>query len=98
MRLNGIGLLSDHQKTRAFQIISAKGQRKKEPLDGTTKPERARLLEKAVEFVRENNVFNFNEFFEKARYPTWFLEAATGIQNAISISSNVVPFKLKTTG
>jgi Zn-dependent peptidase ImmA (M78 family)/transcriptional regulator with XRE-family HTH domain len=95
MRLHDIGLISDHQKTRAFQIISAKGQRKKEPLDGITERERGRLLKKAVEFLNENNVLSYSEFFDKAKYPACILEAVTGIQNAVAAATNVIAFRLK---
>jgi Zn-dependent peptidase ImmA (M78 family) len=95
MRLNEIGLLSDYQKVRAFQQISAKGQRKKEPLDGVVPPERGRLLKKAIEFLKETGVLEIPDFFERARYPQWFLEAVTGLKNAVVATSNVVQFRLK---
>jgi Zn-dependent peptidase ImmA (M78 family)/transcriptional regulator with XRE-family HTH domain len=98
MRLNGIGLISERQKVRWFQQISAKGQRKKEPLDGITNPERGRLLRKATEFIEENRLLSFPEFFDKAKYPPWYLETVTGLENVASAVENVVPFRLKTSG
>ncbi len=98
MRLNGIGLISDSQKARWFQQLSAKDQRKKEPLDGVTKPERGRLLKRAVEFIKENHILDFSSFFDKAKYPAWFLEAVTGLENTATVPANVLPFRLKNSG
>lgn len=95
MRLSDIGLINDHQKVRWFQRLSAKGQRKKEPLDGVTPPERGRLFKKAVEFISNNQNISSPELFDKARYPNWFLEAVTGLENLVTTPSNVVPFRLK---
>lgn len=97
VRLHSIGLINDHQKTRVFVQFSAKGYRRKEPLDDVTKPERGRLLKKAAEFLSEHQKLQIWEMFEQAKYPAWFVEAITGIKNAIMPTANVLQFRLKST-
>lgn len=95
MRLHSIGLITEWQKIRAFQQISVRGQRKKEPLDDSMIPERSRLTKKAVQFLNEHNILDVNEFFVRATYPKWFIESITGLEKSSATNSNIVPFRLK---
>jgi Zn-dependent peptidase ImmA (M78 family)/DNA-binding XRE family transcriptional regulator len=97
MRLKAIGSISAYQLARAFQLLSSKSQRRKEPLDGTIKPERARLLKRAIEFMKDKSIASFDELIYDAIYPRKFMEVATGLVFATS-NENVVPFKLRATG
>jgi Zn-dependent peptidase ImmA (M78 family)/DNA-binding XRE family transcriptional regulator len=96
MRLHQIGLLGDRQLTRAFQQISAAGQRKREPLDDVSSPERPRLFKKIIDLVREKSVLAWDDFIARAAYPLWFLEQATGVSSTPDPTQNVLQFKLRT--
>ena len=96
MRMHSLGLISESQKTRAFQQISAAGFRRKEPLDGEVPREQTRLFKKVADFLRVNSVLTTDDFFLLSGYPEAFLEALTGLKRAPVIeASNVVQFRLK---
>jgi Zn-dependent peptidase ImmA (M78 family)/transcriptional regulator with XRE-family HTH domain len=95
MRLRQIGLISERQLMRGFQQISAAGHRKKEPLDDTTKPERARLYLRIMEFVKERINLAWDDFVDGCAYPIWFISQVTGITVTPNPTQNVIPFKLR---
>ena len=95
MRLYKVGVISDNQKTRAFQQISAAGWRRKEPLDGEMQAEQSRLFGKIGKFLQENGTLDLHEFFPRATYPTEFLEHVTGLKLPSNESDNIIQFRLK---
>ena len=72
-RLYDLGVISEHQKSRMFTKVTVEGWRKKEPLDGSTEPEKAAFLDKVAEFFESNNIFSPNEFVVRSRIPASFL-------------------------
>jgi Zn-dependent peptidase ImmA (M78 family)/transcriptional regulator with XRE-family HTH domain len=95
MRMHALGLINESQKTRIFVRFSEKGYRRKEPLDNELKPERSRLLKRAIEFLQEHQRLQVWELFDRAKYPAWLIEHFAGVKNVIAPPANVVQFRLR---
>ena len=78
-RLYAVGLVSEHKRTRMFQELSKKGQRKREPLDDTLEPERSRVLTRVCELLEKQGVATLSDIFTDARLPEWFLSYAMNL-------------------
>lgn len=94
MRLNILQVITDSQKIRFFSKMNIEGQRRKEKLDGETRPERSELLKRIAEFLSENNILYLNEFSPRTGIPEWFVEMASGIKKVenAEFTNNVVAF------
>lgn len=57
MRCHGLGLMDDNDKTRLYKNLSARGWRRKEPLDDVIRPDEPKLLGRAVSMIVEHGFF-----------------------------------------
>lgn len=56
MRCFDLGIISSDQKTRLFANLSARGWRRREPLDDEIEPERPRFLRRSIELLIDRQV------------------------------------------
>ncbi len=57
MRCYQLNLISDDDRVRLYKSLSARGWRRKEPLDDMTKPEEPKLLGRAVQMIVNHGLY-----------------------------------------
>ena len=95
-RLHDLKIISEHQKQRLFQRLSAGGMRKKEPLDDELAVEDSLLIRRIFEFLDQNKVLRLDELLATTRLPQDFIEWVTGFSESVLLSTppnNVIRLK-----
>lgn len=94
MRVAKIGLITDSQKSRAFQDMAKKGYLKKEPLDDIIPHEKSELFNKIIDFLDGNNLFQKDNAYFALGLPEDILLQAIGIKKPdIDTISNVIKLR-----
>lgn len=57
MRCYQLDLINDDDKTRLFKSLSARGWRRKEPLDDAIKPEEPKLMSRAIQMIISHGLY-----------------------------------------
>ena len=95
-RLHDLGIVSEYQKQRLYQRLSAQGFRKKEPLDDVLAVENSILLRRILEFLDQKEVLRLDEILQTTWLPRDFLEWVTGFSTKELLphqTNNVIPLK-----
>ena len=94
MRVAKIGLITDSQKSRAFQDMAKKGYLRKEPLDDVIPHEKSELFNKIIDFLDENRLFQKENTYFSLGLPEDILTQAIGIKKpVIEPTNNVITLK-----
>jgi len=79
MRCSNLGMLSDEYQRRLWKYYSARGWRKKEPMDDVLEQERPRLLSRSVRLLIEENVRSKDAILNDFRLHSSDVEALCGL-------------------
>ena len=99
MRLHAIGMVSDMDRTRLFKNLSARKWRTTEPLDDTIRPERPRLLHRAVRLINDSGVLDRKGLLHKMGLPQPLVEQLCALPASYFDNNDdtekVIPLRLR---
>lgn len=94
MRVEKIGLISEHQRTRAFQNMAKNNYLKKEPLDDVIPHEKSELFNKIIDFLDANNLSQKDNTYFSLGLPEDILLQTIGTKKPeVVMVSNVIKLK-----
>lgn len=96
MRCSNLEIVGDEYKQRLFKHYSAKGWRKREPLDDELTPEAPRLLSRSIRLLCDERVYTRTELLDAVRLPAHDVESLCSLPvGYMSNEGSVSPLKLK---
>ena len=94
-RVKGIGLISEHQYTRAYIKLVSQYGKLNEPLDDVIPHEKSSMLNKIIDLLEENNLSQKLDTYYSLGLPDDVLLQAIGIKKPdLPVIDNVIKLKL----
>ena len=79
MRCYALGLIDDDDRTRLYKSLSARGWRRKEPLDDVFQPEEPKLLGRAAQMIVDHGLYSKEELQDELVFDAQNLERLCGL-------------------